>query len=119
MLQDRTDRRSGRIPLPAVPWPRVITALAGGFPVPKENIRVVGSIEAINRSVIENKGAAVISRLAIESELKYNLIRQEEFAEHLDLNRKIFSIIRRNTPLSMADEIFLDFTRDSLKMSSW
>lgn len=86
------------------------------FTFQSENIHIIGNIEAIKQSVISNMGYSILSRYSIEKELKYGLIKEVKLADKTPLNRKIYCIRNKNFPLFLADEIFLDYAKDSINI---
>ncbi len=85
---------------------------AGSLNFPKKNIQAIGNIEAVKKCVVDNKGIGVLSVLAIETERKYGVIKVLKLKEPLSLTRKIYAVFHKDQPLSLPDEVFLDFVKD-------
>jgi DNA-binding transcriptional LysR family regulator len=84
----------------------------GRFTLDPQQLYVVGNIEVIKRSVISNLGVALISRYAIMQELQLNLLTEVAVLDDYALSRTIYSVHRKDTPLSVSAVLFLKFILD-------
>jgi DNA-binding transcriptional LysR family regulator len=85
---------------------------AGSLNFPKRNIQAIGNIEAVKKCVVDNKGIGILSVLAIETERKYGVIKELKLKEPINLTRKIYALYHKDQPLSLPDEVFLDFVKN-------
>lgn len=90
---------------------------AGGLNFPKKNIQAMGNIEAVKKCVVDNKGIGVLSVLAIETERKYGVIKVLKLKEPISLTRKIYAVFHKDQPLSLPDEVFLDFVKEYMGLN--
>lgn len=88
---------------------------AGSLNFPKKNIHAIGNIEAVKKCVVDNKGIGILSVLAIETERKYGVIKVLKLKDSISLTRKIYAVFHKDQPLSLPDEVFLDFVKDYMK----
>jgi len=84
---------------------------AGSLNFPKRNIQAIGNIEAVKKCVVDNQGIGILSVLAIETERKYGVIKELKLKDPINLTRKIYALYHKDQPLSLPDEVFLDFVK--------
>jgi DNA-binding transcriptional LysR family regulator len=85
---------------------------AGSLNFPKRNIQAIGNIEAVKKCVVDNQGIGILSVLAIETERKYGVIKELKLKDPINLTRKIYALYHKDQPLSLPDEVFLDFVKN-------
>lgn len=84
----------------------------GSLNFPRKNIQAIGNIEAVKKCVVDNKGIGILSVLAIETERKYGVIKVLKLKDSISLTRKIYAVFHKDQPLSLPDEVFLDFVKE-------
>ncbi|SFC93999.1 LysR family transcriptional regulator [Clostridium uliginosum] len=87
----------------------------GDFKFKPEKIYTIGNIEAIKQGVISGIGISVLSYYCIKNELNYGLIKAIPFKEDIKINRRIYLIKNKDYKPSIAENIFIDFLKNSLK----
>ncbi|MBN1068923.1 LysR family transcriptional regulator [Clostridium botulinum] len=87
----------------------------GNFKFNSEKIYTIGNIEAIKQGVISNIGVSALSYYSVKNELNYGLIKSIPFKENIKISRKLYLIKNKNYKKCIADEVFIDFLRHSLK----
>ena len=84
----------------------------GGFAFKPEGLYVAGNIEAIKRCIYEGQGVSLMSRYALEQELRLGLLREVPVAGCPPLTRKIYVVRRADQELKLSTKIFLKFIRE-------
>lgn len=79
--------------------------------IPIESLHVVAymeSTEAIKQCVRKGLGVTIISELAVQDEIKYNLVKKIDI-EHVNITRKFYFVYNRFRSLSPLAETFKEF----------
>lgn len=77
----------------------------------------LGNTEAIKKGVISGIGVSIVPRMAIENEIKLNLLREVEI-EGIDLWMEFHIVYNSNRFRSRIPEVFLEHLSDCLKEES-
>ncbi len=85
----------------------------GDFKFESEKIYTIGNIEAIKQGVISGIGVSILSYYSIKNELNYELIKSIPFKENIKMNRKIYLIKNKDYKFSLAEEVFVNFLKNS------
>ncbi len=80
--------------------------------IPISKVHVSGHLEAIKKDILENGGYALLSECAVETELKYGMLKK------LDINnlphRVLYLVHKTDYTLTNAESILVEFAKESL-----